>query len=406
MATPHYKVIMTTREQLGVYGNQIDITEDVELTDYIKSNGISTMKIEADDGDYTVGVFVIGDLTLKTINYDGKFSDNTNWRSLFPYARDLTKVDVIYVDESGAENTRFKGLITEEATKEDLLKNEVKLKVLNQQGILRKSTILPGLVRTGMTFEEAFFSILNRPVVTSILNFNESNINPQLNLTLDDESFFNGISAYEGIIELLQASNSIMTIDGSNNIIIRDRTHNSNTPFAFYGGNDYYGRSNIIKLTKYNSGLQRTYNTIKVGDYTYFDDSYLDQYDGRQKELSFDFIIDRKKSLTIAKAIVEEFKTPKYEMEITVLTEGVKDIKMFDLCTVDISRRIAPRPNAQVPLYEQAQYGVAKYPYEVGNLAIPDTMGFKVTAIRENPSSFTTQLRLREIGTTIGDGFI
>ncbi len=406
MATPYYKVIMTTREQLGVYGNQVDITQDVELTDYINAKGISTMKIEADDGDYTVGVFVIGDLTLKAINQDGKFSDDTNWRTLFPYARDLTKVDVIYVDKTGAENTRFKGLITEEATKEDLLKNKVTLKVLNQQGILRKTTIFPGGVRTGMTFQEAFTAILNRPPITDILNFDISDINPQLNLTLDEELFFDGISAYEGIISLLQASNSVMVIDGSNNMIIRTREHNGNTPYEFFGGDDRFGRTNIIKLTKYNTGLQRAYNTIKVGDFTHIDDEYITRYDGRQKEISFDYITDRRKSLMIAKAIVEEFKVPKYEMELEVRTEDVKDVEMFDLCTVDISRRIAARPGAEVPLYGHAQYGTAKYPYEIGNMAIPDTMGFKVTAIREKPSSFTTQLRLRQIGTTEGDGFI
>ena len=190
MATPYYKVLMTTRERLGVYGTQVDITQDVELTDYIARNGISTMKVEADDGDFTVGVFVIGDLTLKAINQDGKFSDDKNWRTLFPYSRDLSKIDIIYVDKDGTENTRFKGLITEEATKEDLLDNEVTLKVLNQQGILRKTTLLPGSVRKGMTFKEAFTAMLNRPPITDILNFSAGNINPQLNLVIDEEQFF------------------------------------------------------------------------------------------------------------------------------------------------------------------------------------------------------------------------
>lgn len=406
MATPYYKVIMTTRERYDEYGDQIDITQDVELTDYIQAGGISTMKVEADDGDYTIGVFVIGSLTLKAVNHNGEFCDETNWRSLFPYSRDLTKIDVVYVDKTGTENTRFKGLITEDATKEDLLKSTTTFKVLNQQGILRKTTIFPGTVRKGMTFTEAFFGILNRPPITDILNFDINNINPQLDYTIDEELFFDGISAYEGVKALLQASNSVMTIDGSNNMIIRTRTANSNTPYAFYNGADLYGRENIIDLKKYNTGLQRAYNTITIGDFTHIDEEFSLIHGGKQKEIDLPFITERRKSLLIAKAIVDEFKVPKYEMELTVRTEIVKDIDMFDLCTVELGRRVEEYRGEDIPLYEHSEYGTATYPSEFGNLTLPSGMGFKVTAIRENPSNHTTQLRLRQIGITTGDGFI
>lgn len=406
MATPYYKVLMTTRERKDEYGTIIDITQDVELTEYIKSNGISTMKIEADEGDYTVGVFAIGSLKLKAVNQDGRFCDETNWRSLFPYSRDLSKIDVVYVDRNGTEYTRFKGLIVEDATKENLLTNEVEFTVQNQQGILRKTNIFPGTVRAGMTFKEAMTGILDRPPITDILNFDENDINPQLNLTIDVADFFFGISVYKGVNALLQASNSILIIDGSNNIIVRSREANSNTPYEFFNGNDYYGRENIIKFAKYNTGLQRAFNTVKVNDFTYIDDAAVEIKGARQKSISLDFITDRKKCLTIAKAIVDEFKVPKYEMELTVLTEYVKDIQMFDLCSVDFEKRIASYKGADVPLYDHAEYDFAKYPSEFGNISIPPEMGFKVTAIREVPSNKTTQLRLRQIGITNGDGFL
>lgn len=406
MATPYYKILMTVLEQNGVYGTTIDVTEDLEITDYVAKNGISTMKVESDDGDYTVGIFVIGDVTLRTINQDGKFLDATDWRTLFPYSRDLSKIEIIYVDKNGIENTRFKGLVTEEGTREDLFKNTVKLKVLNQQGILRKSTIVPGRVRTGMTFKEAMIAILNVPEITNILNFNEDDINPDLNLTLDTDLFFDGKSAYNGLTALLQASNSVLVVDSDDNIIVKSREVNNNSPYEFFGGEDRFGRTNIISIKNYNTGLHRAYNTVKVGNYTDIDDDYVDRYGGRQKEFDFEFITDRRKSLQIARQITGEFKTPKIEMEIIIRTEDVKDIEMFDLCTIKLDRRIASREGADVPLYAHAEYGIDKYPLEIGNLRIPDTMGFKVTAIRENPKDFTTQLRLREIGKTEGDSFI
>lgn len=406
MATPYYKIEMTVLEQAGVYGNQIDITKDVEITDYIRSGGVSQIKTEADDGEFAVGLFTVGNLTLTAVNYDGKFSDQTDWRSLFPYSRDLAKVTIIYVDSTGAENVRFKGLTTEEGTKEDILGQTVKIKVLSQEGILRKSIVKGGVVRAGMTFKTAMVSILNRAPITDILNVSESNINPVLNLTVDDPGFFDSNNAFDAMNELLQASNSVLVIDSSDNVIVRSRAENSNTPFGFYNGNDYFGRENIVALKNYNSGLQRAFNTIKVGDFGVTDDAYVTRYQGRQKTLNFDFITTRSKSIEIANAIVDEFKVPREEMEITTQTELVKDLVLFDRCTIDFLPRMAERTSEDIAVYDQALYGDAYYPYEKGNLNIDAKKLWKITAIRENPGNYTTQLRLRHVGTIEGEGWL
>ena len=127
-----YQVLITPLVDMDVYGDVIDVTKDIDLSDFIKSGGIGTIKRDVDNGDYDIGVFTYGSITLKALNIDGQFNDENDWRSIFKYSRDKAKVVVNFLDNQGNAPISFKGIINEDGTRQDFLKDEVKFKVLSE----------------------------------------------------------------------------------------------------------------------------------------------------------------------------------------------------------------------------------------------------------------------------------
>ena len=125
-----YQVLLTPLVAKNTYGTEQDITLNVDLEDFVKNGGISTIKREIDNGDFEVGVFVFGSINLTCINTDGRFSDPSDSRTLFRYTRDKARITVNFYDgTSNTADSSFRGLIDDRATKMNFGKNEVKFKL-------------------------------------------------------------------------------------------------------------------------------------------------------------------------------------------------------------------------------------------------------------------------------------
>ena len=90
MTPIQYKVYFTPKLTATTYGTEIEVSAKIIDT------GVSTMKRSIDAGDYDIGVFYYGDVTLKAINKNGYLSQIHDHRSIFTYSRDLTKVRIEY----------------------------------------------------------------------------------------------------------------------------------------------------------------------------------------------------------------------------------------------------------------------------------------------------------------------
>ncbi len=398
-----YQVLITPLVDKDTYGTEIDVTKDIDLSDYIKEGGIGTIKQDVDNGDYDIGVFTYGSITIRALNLDGRFNDEMDWRSIFKYSRDKAKVLVNFLDPQGNILISFNGLINEDGTRQDFLKDEVKFKVLSQDSVIRKTKVSGGTITNGTSFSTAIKSIINVPDITSVLAYDPTKINVGLDLTVDNGSWFDNKTTKEALDALMVASSSVMVIEDST-MIVRTREENSGSVFKFYGHGDLFGRENILNIKNLNTGVQRMFNSIVVNDREVSDQTYIETYSLRQKKIDLGFITENSKMETIGNNVLEEFKVPKLELEIETTTEIAKGLNLFDLVSIDYPYRVRPANEDTLPTYGVSRYGAAVYPFIQGNMKIRPALAFKVIGFQEKPKNYKTVVKLRQCGTTISDG--
>lgn len=399
-----YEVYITPLIDRNVYGDVVDVTSDINITESIKDGGISKIKREIDNGDYEVGVFVYGDITLTALNYDGKFNQPDDSRSIFRYTRDKAKIYVKFTDTESDTSISFKGIINEEGSKQDFAKHTVKFKVLSLDSAIRKTKVSSGTISNGMSFSSAIKNIINVPDITAVLNYNASYINVDLDLTIDDGSWFDNKPTKEALDALMVVSNSVMVIDSDDYMIVRSRSENTKSIFNFYGEGDLFGRENIIKLTNYNSGLHRSFNSIIYDNIEVGDSALVAEYGSRQKKIDYPFITNDLKKQQIANNILTEFKVQKTELEIDTPTEVAKELNLFDLVAINNPYCYIPYENNKLPIYGASTYGTGVYPIIRGDLKIMPSLAWKVMGFEENPKDFETTIKLRQRGITLSDG--
>lgn len=397
-----YEVLFTVLIGKNTYGETIDVTQDIDITELVKS--ISAISNDVDNGDYDIGVFVFGDITITALNNERKFSPPEDWKSIFPYSRDKTKVDVNLYDKNGTKTLSFRGLINDDATRQEINSEEIKFRVLSLDSILRQVRVSGGQVSSNQNFSVAIKNILNVPEITNVVDYSPARISVELDLPINDGDYFTDLSAKDALDELLLASNSVLYIDKQDRLFVKPRTESVNI-FYFQGRGDEYGRENIFNISAYNTGVQRAFSSVKINETVATDVSYVDIYGFRQKDIGFDFITNVETEALIAQNILNAFKAPKEELEIEVPLEDSAGIELFDLVSVALDYRLVPYDiGGSLPLYGVAEYGVAKYPIAKGSNRIDPSKKWKVISIRENPTSLSRTLKLRIAGTTFGDG--
>ena len=400
----NYRVLFTPLVGINVYGATIDVTQDVDLTDWIKSVG--SIKREVDNGNYDIGIFTFGDITLSAINHTRKFNAPDDSQSIFKFRRDRCKVEILFFDADGNSSTRFKGLINDDATRIDVEKELIKFRVLSLDSIFRQVDVPAGSVVIGDLFSTVIKKVLNVPDITTTLTYSASNINVDLDLAIDVGEVFSNITAKEALDVLLLASNSVLYVDNSDVIHVKPRTESANV-FLLFGGGDMYGRDNIIKISNVNNGLQRSFSSIKVNDNTTATNAaYVTEYGFKQKTLSLDFITTVSKEQQIADRILLEFHVPKDEIEVDVLSNDVKNIDLFDLVKIDYDYRASKHPaDDLISMYGQADFDESYYAITSGSFKIRPKEKWKVTSIKEEPKNMVTRLRLRRAGKETHDGY-
>lgn len=399
------KIYFTPLVSENVYGTTVDVTQDVDLTDFIKS--ISTIRREVDNGDNDFGIFTFGNINLTAINYTGKFNDeHHNGVSIFPYKRDRTKVEIKFQNKDGTLETRFKGLLNDDATRQNLRDDTVSFKILSLDSIFRQVRVAPGSVVTGDLFSLAIKKILNVPDITTTLNYNAANITVDLDLTIDEGEAFSNSVAKDRLDQLLLASNSILYVDKTDTVYVKPREESA-TQYDLNGRADKYGRDEIIDIRSYNTGLQRAFSSIKVNDNTIATaEDWVDTYGFRQKTMSFDFINTPSKELQIAQRILDEFKAPKQEMEVDVKTDSVNDAELLNTASVNYPHMLFPANNeATLPMIGVAQIDSALLPIQQGSFEILPNIKWKIIAIDENPRDFITTIKLRQAGKEWVEGY-
>lgn len=404
-----YKVYFTplTNAETNTYGDEIDVSDRIEVS------GVGSIKRGIDASDYDMGVFFFSDITLKGFNYNGYFNDPGDNRSIFFVARDLCKVRIVFsdfevtrnsshriTDAEETETITFRGLINEEGTRLDAVTDTITFKVLALDSVIRTTKIPSGVVNDGDTCKNAMFQILSNTRVTSILNIDIDNINPDYNFTIDDGSKFDNKSIKTMLDKLLLASNSVMLIQNQTDVIIKDRSELTDVPiWNLYGKSDQYGRENIIRITAYNLGLHRTFTAFQVNDTESIDNDFIESYGYRLKKVELDFITTEETETLIGENLLGAFKSPKLEVNVQVSTSVAREMKLLDRVSINYPLRVKPIDDTFLPIIGIAEIGDSETPLPgtYGSISIPYTYGWKIIEITDNPKEYTTILKLRQI---------
>lgn len=401
-----YKVFFTPRATFDTYGSEIDVSDRIDVS------GVKDVRKSIDAGDYQLGVYTTDDIVIKGYNINGYFNDENDTRSIFPAGRNLAKVRVVFseLDDDGEETTTisFRGLINEEATRIDIVKEEIKFRVLANDSVIRDTKVAQGLVNDGTLFSVAMLNILNQTRITQILNVDASNINPDLDLLVDDGSAFDNLKTRDALDQLLLASNSVMVIDGSDNVIIKSRDEDETKDvFNFFGKSDEQGRENIVDIAGYNSGRHRMFTSVRINNTERSNSAYESEFGSKRFNQDLDFITSGTNEANIADRLVDEFKAPKIELEITARTAEVKDLELLDRCSVNYPLRLAlPEGASFLPIVGITELGetTEPLPRQFGSIMIHPRTAFKVIQKQEQPRTFLTKVKLRQIGKAVNDG--
>lgn len=397
----YYRVYFTPRISNSSYGSEIDVSDRIELT------GVGSISRSIDSTDYDIGVYVFGDLKLKGVNSNGYFNEDDS-RSIFPYLRDLTKVRVEFKDDASSTTIVFRGLINDEATRLEVEKDEIEFRVLSNDSVIRDNKVPAGRVTSGSLISTAIFSILSQPRISNILSVSSLNINPDLDITIDDGSQFDNMPVSEAIDQLLLVSNSTYYINSSDEIIVKSRDENSSkSPITLYGKNDINGRENIISIRKYNTGKHRVFTSVIINDQEVLNSGLSQEYGVKQKSMTIDWLTSPEKEIQAATRLLEEFSFPKIELEVKIKTSLAKNLEIFDRVSINYPLRAEPVFQF-LPTYGVTQYGDATEPYPklYGSIKIDQNVGFKIMSIKHDPRNFTSTLKLRQIGNLPGDGYL
>ena len=400
------KVFITPLIQKDTYGTEVDVSE------YVKIDGLSKIKRSIDSTDYSIGVFRFNDLKLKCENARGTFNENDS-RSIFPFTRDkaLVRVSALEIDPDTfeiVEEAQFDGIINDEATRQNITTDLTTLTALSRDSTFRTSRVAAGLIANGNTAKQAIILMLSQAEIEAILTIDESNIVPDLDFVIDTASALDNLEVKEALDLILVAASSVLVI--RNNVVyVQGRgVETSSEVLELKGRGELSGNSNMFSVSSYNSGKQRQFNSVIVNKLvTRSNEDSVSEYGLRQAPFDFPMVNDTDTLGIIADRIVNEFGFPKIELKVRVPTSISKDFDLLDVVSVDAPWLKKPIQDKFFPIVGVATLGDIATPLPTiqGSVQIDKNIKFKIISIEDDPKLFRTNLKLRQVGRTSNDGF-
>ncbi len=394
--------------KLAVRLNDNTIAPNIDISKFVKEKTVSRLKKSIDTNDFNIGFFKETNINITVDNSENRFMEGEGFFTNGIIDGSIIRIIAGYIDpETGIAFTEmsFEGVIEGKGTVGNLKRETRKFTVLSFSSVIRKLESKSGAAVSGQTFQNAFFNMFNVAEVLRYLTVNIGNINPQVNLIIDDSTFFIGKTLQESIDALILASNSVMVLR-DNEIHIVPRDESPAVEFEYFGkGSRVPG--NIDDMTNQTDGTRRLITSVKVAGVTQpFNSSafIIDRFGFKQKELDIGFITDPAKQAIIANNVLNEFQIPKQELFVSSSYIG-DQLDILDLITIDNPGYIInPNPtryNRGFKYNSGAQYGTRK-----GGLRYKPNIGWKVLSIDHNYSKYTTRVGVRQIGNKIGDNLI
>ena len=358
--------------------------EEVDLTDRVKEIGKISQTIDA--ADFLVGVTSLDAVRITLLSPDEVVSTDGIFTNGFARSRVS-----IYLDE----NLLFVGTISDEGSK--FTDNTASFLCLTPAAELKNTTLESFNLSEGQQCSAIIGSILRSRPFRGV--FGNLDIRPDIDFIVDAPGSLLGQSTLDALNELLVLSNSFLSIDTERNVKVSSRLDATEVSAVLYGPYDEGKRTpSILKLADYNSGAHRTINRVTIGEdeskVVMEDNAFINEFGLKEKNLESEVVTVFREKQRIALNILESFKTPKVEFKVVVPTEEILAINLGDVINVDYRKRLRAHEGIR-PRFGIDRYGHGIYCGDSGIIRIDPTVNFILYEKHDNPTNFTSELKLR-----------
>ncbi len=398
-----YKVFLLPRRNRNQY---YDTNEVIDISSYVEVSSLTSIKKELDLHYSNLGSVKFSNINLTLRNYKGEFNVNDP-RSFFDYKRDRAQIFLVQQNKDKGI-IKFRGIISDDATKIDLKNNHITFRVLSLDSIFHRLETPEDALSDGMTMKQALINILDHDALYGVLKFDKSKINPLLgDIKIKSINRFINQSVYQSLNLLLLATNSNFLIDKYETFNWENLNRELKKVPSFsvfphssvnllpkkFSTNSKNKENLIIMVNSYSEGLGNVINSVSINKtYAKNKDSIL-EHGLRKKDWNLDFI-DSDRSIDLARSIVEEFKYPRIELEITIYNQ---EVNLCDEVTLNIPLEKSSRNNQFIFTVGVGVVGGSDIlSQNFGSITIPDKR-FKVVGVKENLHKETQILKLREV---------
>jgi hypothetical protein len=385
-------------------------TDWLDISRLVAGSGIDRVSYRLDSDDYDVGIFSASNLRMSFNNRTGAFNLPYDSRSLWSAfeSRHLSKIKVEcgYIDSSDDKITEiaFNGTLDDRTIRigDDDIATAT---VLSLDSIFSSIVVTAGAITSSISASSALYILCYRGEVLEHITVDPGNINPGINVTIDSPTEFAGKKLDQVLNEIMLLTNSVMYVDSSANLIIKSRAHASTVSSVLYRNPESGDSTNVYSISDFNSGRHRVKNAWYWGSsalYATSEEHHLKRYGVTRKSISSDSITNNTVKQQILDGMLEEWQFPKMELSLETDYLG-STIGILDTVRLDV------RPRVSGSAYPLADYAVADSDAAVdyaSGLLIPDNLGFKVLGIEHDMRNLKTELKLREIGKTLTDGYL
>ncbi|MBF0315611.1 MAG: hypothetical protein HQK52_19480 [Oligoflexia bacterium] len=361
----------------GKYDSEVDITNHV----LDKTNFKVIKSLEGQD--FSIGSNTVDDIDIVCDNSQGLFSDNY-YKSIFKYKRDLSRVRV-----SLDSKDIFLGVLAEESSRQNILHNIVKFKILSIDHVLNKLLFDQNSVTPGDSVLHA---------LKKIFTSHKTNTKEVL-FEIDDNAIIDG-ARYKRPYRLKEI------VDGLS-LLCNFWYLKKDFGYVFKSKNVKQDNArdlskHVVDITNFNSGLHRVLNSLVINgipsEQTPQTASSINSFGLKGKVIEAPFFQNEENIKHLSAEVLKLYCAPKKEMQAKVPIDTGIDMELLDPVSIDIDRLYLNNKNGIVPYVGTFLVGdpYMKIPASSNDLRL-ECSDYYVIEIEHDINQLITTMKLREI---------
>lgn len=395
--------------------NGVYVPDFIEVTNDVSQDGLGTLNQQLDNTAFDIGIFRNSFGKLKLRNDHGFYSEVGNTNSIFNHTRSNSLLRITWEPGDGPlicgffkagvetilseEIEIFTGFLNDRGTKSDISDQLITFDMLGKAAIFGQTRVPFASLSAGDLTSLTLFKLLNQTKITDLLIVDAANISVSIDSTIDTKASMDGELVLEALKRLLGPANAVLYIK-NDTVFISPRTPTVSSQFTFFGHGSANGIENIISIKSIRSGVQRVLNYVRWQNTNLVaeDTGSTTKYGIFEKSISSSFFTNSTKRNNSIGSIRDEFSDPKQEFELVVpLNVDTLPLFLLDKITIDYPAILYPDESDSLPVYNIAQYDIARYPLAETALEISTAETYKIMSRKLNFKQEMIEYSMRQI---------